>query len=474
MKKPNMLKNKLRNEEALPEDLSWTNMKDGIYDQMNIDGRDSNNKYRRFLFIFLGLFIFGGVGYVIFKYTQTKEQDRKDEKITVYNFENKSPIKNKLEPAQTAINNLTEKNTAIKNLNSTDDPNLSSPKQIKNYTQNTSAFTNKKVIATKRIDNKRTSIGNYKINNQPPTGGVDVKEEKNLRLISQEGNSRNKNENRIESKLTNEINVLPTLALNQFKIKPIDIETIYSVIDTNQEEIKVVKPSKTVRLELGAGANFAISDFGSSTVEPVTSLNERLDYGTSTSLRFTLGFDNFYVSSGVAFAKSYRKSAGVVVNSFEIPKNVLVEIHEDPISGIREVFRDSVLTQRDEVEFRLHNKLQYISVPIVVGIQKNHNSFYYHYGIGINLSFNNQFITKNVEFLLTNQNPSYTVTSFEFTKNFGLDIIGEFGFGFNLSDEMRIGSRLFYALKTGKYEGKSYSISNPSIVKGEVTVGYTF
>jgi len=460
MKKPNMLKNKLRNEEALPEDLSWEHMKDGIYNQINIDGRDSNKIYRRFLFIFLGLFMFGGVGYIISKYTQTKEHiinDRKDEKIAVYNFENKSTIKNKLESTQTVVNKLTEENTAIKNLNSTNDPNINSPKQTKNYTQNISAFTNKKVIATRTIDNKQTSIGNYRLNNQPSTRGIDVQEEKNQILIVQKDTSLNKNENRIESELKNETIVLPTLTLN-----------------TNQEEIKVAKSSKTVRIDLGAGANFAISNFGFSTLESVTSINERLDYGTSASLRFTLDFDKFYISSGAAFAKSYRKSTGVIENSFETPKNVLVEIHEEPISGIREVFRDTILMQRDEVEFRLHNKLQYISVPIVVGIQKNHKNFYYHYGLGVNLSLNNQFTTKSVEFLLADKNPSYPVTSFAFTRNFGLDIIGEFGFGLKLNDKMRIGSRLFYVLKTGKYEGRSHSISNPSIINGEVTLGYTF
>ena len=222
---------------------------------------------------------------------------------------------------------------------------------------------------------------------------------------------------------------------------------------------------------LGSGFNLMNSNYGSSNQGDVLSKLESNSLGYSSSFRIDAKRNNWFVASGLEWKSAYRLTEASLVNSNEESKNVLVSIVHNPFSGTQEIHENRLVEIIDSTEFKHHNQYKSLSIPLLIGYQKDCRGLYYKMGLGANVILSQ---SQNGVTVRNNRHQIYDKNNTLFKSNVGLSMIGEMEIGFVVKSKLNVGLRLNFNHYMSNLSAQSTLSMKPQIYNSEFILGYRF
>lgn len=497
MKESNTLKNKLRIEQDLPEDLSWAAMKEGIYDQMakstdEVPVRKDNTITWIALLGFSALLIgVLAVCILLVDHPEDTKEIKKDQEYIVVH--NKNAVIDS--PKTLQYDTTIDKKQSTVSL-STESANHSTERSVQSSQQHAHVQQAEEPIAHGDITITKHSSKNYEYlastsnnlayNKKEYDSKPTVTDQDN-RLVN--GNNVLSEEHQINASLVNinklnpssidliadnriidhKLALLPRLKTNLLNHDYSPLSD-FSLTALNVIEANHTKPKFSV--ELGIGVTYGLTNLGFVEHRSLVNSTESLEAGYVASLRVNRAVPKqFYVSTGIELRNNYRQQNGALKFNTIVDSTLLTQIVDNQLRTT-EIYTDTVILTSDIVDFELNNSVRTLSIPIVLGYNNAINSFYYFGGVGINFAFNNQHVQKNIV-----QNESalgYEIAESRFNTNLALGILGELGFGYEFKNNIRLGTRMSYLMKTKSFGLEATNGANISSISAQINLGYGF
>ena len=505
MKHFNKFKEQLRPEnQELPNDFSWEEMSDGIFEKMDQqDDSNQNSKspiLRRVLLLFtlllcalfvIGLFI-------------SQDENSKNTSFAIPSIDDSQSSKN---PVSSISQNEEEKQSNVENtfsskqeINSTSNPkNSTSTTEIKTelakrQQQKTKTISKLNEIASTNIKDSNEFAAS-KISNESSKenskSNAEVAFDNSNSKITRNTNSypqsytNDRTKMNIPNKLVKQVTTsnpvvqrteikVPTIGLADLDYVPHKAEYISMPLLKISPPIQPI-PAKSWTIDFGSGWNTWSVGFDNATRENDFYSNTSRDYGFSFSLRGSRQLSKkISLSTGLDLENMYRKLH--FTETFLTPRlqeDAVVGVVINPISGKhQDIIRDTVLMDtlfRTTTNF---NKFQIISIPLIVNYNLLHkNSWNVHLGFGPTISILNTYNGKYVEedFL-----QDFSTASNIYSRGPKIALNASIDVRKNLYQDYYLGIRLDYKNHLMDWGLRDEAVTKPKIVSGLITIGKQF
>ena len=372
----NKLRDKLRNETDLPEDLSWENMQSGIYDKMS----QKKKKRRFFIWWLLPIFIVGGLG--TFWYVG-------NDKKSILQLE-KSNTTNSISP-KNIIAKVSE-SSVDKSMEITDQKPVGIVTNDKNKVQNFTNLTDQKKLdnqsikSTKNNDNPKTIITNNSQNNTEETLVKNDANPINITTALNDQSSENNTTNQGNSYVTNVPAPKPFFMIEPL-ILPINEEVnSLSNRSVTLADVTISLPTKKQKnkylgaMDLMFGSGISFWNIGSPTLSPLDTKDHKALFSEKELPSFSFALRNdisinkhFFVSALLDYQQLYSVfTYNGTQTKTTLLDDVVVSITENLISGEQWIVRGSAKNEeKTNRKLQTRNEMSRSSLSLLPGLQHN-------------------------------------------------------------------------------------------------------
>jgi hypothetical protein len=482
MKHFDHIKNKLREDQSLPNEFSWENSKAGIFAKMaaRTEASGGLSLFTKLLaslgLIAILLFV------VLVMFTKdistlepnfgdsTKSMSLADEssyaeivsktgellKTSNTLKENKKSISSNTISNNPKLNNNTSgsfPSLGIQEYNSlTNEISKELNKQLKTANINDSAFQTEGVD----IENSMNNIESEKLNYSVINDVLSTNQTEKTKLVVY-------NIQRLDKLTFNGIDFVSTAPeLNFFKIESFT-------------PIRKAPVSSPFAIELGFGINYLNQNFGNSMASQERDQYESGNFGHSASLRLRFQLKkNISISSGIEWRELYSKFDAEFVNSYEeILEDQLLEVQKNPYSSEDVlIYGDTLVTITETRKIVHHNRYKQFAIPLVLNYINKYKNFEFGFGIGALFLFSNETSGRTIQSgeLMDYDGASQSI----YKKNIGLSILAEISANYSISKHLYVGGRLNFSKGFKDWSATEAISLKPSISSGQLVVGYNF
>lgn len=486
----NNINSKFRSEENLPEEFSWQNMEQGIYEKMN--AKKSRRPIGTLLFSTIALAIFIVVGGVyIYVY---KENNTSTELKTVVHNANKEEIvsntkkNNAVNPEVENINDVntkTESKTVERTFVLSNDisktevtianeikikKTFAENKSTKSGNDKTATADGNKVIQNNKIVNssiKQTAIKNGDFKKEQT-----ALDEKNIsdkikehELVSE--NSMEDYKNLIESKI-----VMASIKNKNFLI----ISNLYPEMPlieiTNPALNKKEKSEIKNSISISGGILSSATNYGNTSVDIIKSKYEKDALGYSFGLGYNRVIsDKFSLNTGIDYSilriiLDYEETTSYA----EQRDNLLLSMDINTITGDTiKTYGTGTITGKQTRKVLHYNTHKVISIPLIVLYNIQKSKFRYTVGLGPVLNYN----------LSANGRTIYAIDDFQtidksYFKKMTVGMQAKLGINYSINKRYFIGFNIHYTSPINKWNSSSEFTLSRNLFGSNVSVGYTF
>lgn len=482
------LNSKFRSEENLPEEFSWENINQGIYEKMN------SNKSRRpagIVFISaiaLALLIMGG-GVFIYLYNKNHS-----ELNTIAHNANKksngSEYKKSdvIQPVAENINNEAIKTESIK---------VEKTFSVNNE-NGTTELTITKEIKTKRTygDNKLANSINKNSSNtsnkkldkndkiESSTNAQSFVNEVNLIKEKSAPDSENTSVKTNEVKSPNDNSLVDSKNLNASEIVIAVIESKYHLIFSNTKPIlpliEIINPTIKKKeknelknsISINGGLLSSFSNYGSTPIDALKSKYEKEALGYSFGIGYHRVLSN-KISLNTGFDYNTMRSIldyKETTSYLEQRDNLLLSMDINTITGDTvKTYGTGIVTGKQTRTVLHYNTQRVLSIPVLLSYMIQNKKFHYTIGLGpvvhYNLSAKGRTIVDTDQFLTYDKNYFNTL-------NYGL--LARLGVKYSLGERYLIGLDVSFSAPLGKWNIDSSFSLKRSMPGSHLSIAYRF
>lgn len=478
------MRDKLREENGLPDDLGWEQMEEGIFEQMDAANTASDREERTGIFDFtkyIFLLLLGAMAlwFIVGNFTKAPKDERA---ITSTKANPKQEIKTGsigsavLELAGEELVNLKHKEEESKGL-----------VEVQRIFEEENAVKKENRLGEKTLleaINKRNNIEENRIflgEGRRDEGFSTSVERPVLKKDEINENKRTLLQIRKEASGVSSSSISTSKPIEQNrelaalpKVEPLESRGIASLIsDLNElpetKRIGLSKPKRKDKISLSAG--IALNNWSSRHFDDLeTGVSEKGIWGYSASLRvsYPLG-KSLYISLGANYAKMHSKLDATLEEDTLVSYNTLLYLVKDAYSGsISEVYGDTLLQETTTRRIIHYNHYSQWSLPLVVGYRKQIGNLEYNIGLGMSFDIQN---TARARSIINGTPLDYSYTGKASAKGVGLSALGELGIKYHVNDRFFTSVRLNYAHQLNHWNIDLPNGITPKVINGTISLG---
>lgn len=476
MKHFDNIKDSLRSDKHLPEELSWKNMGPAIQERVdqlrNEDKISTLISYKYGFFLLASLFALVVItGVYLFNRTDqlnTEIQFPKSEQGTESEYKEEEKF-NRTGAADLMLN-------VPQKYESGDYVSASPGIQVNRVSSGSlNEVSRKKTPGDKTTKARIDDSSGNEINNSLPEQGMNITEshlnQDKIIINSVSLDNEPKKPERRHLQLTS-LNSLPGINYKLTHNSGVNISMDDYMTQAGIRTIKEASSGFSLSAELGMG--LLLQNYGGSAPSLERNDNETgfvsQGYGIRADYKITPGF---YISSGLQYQNWKSRFDYVFENQYTEERNnalVAVEINpfkEEPVN----YYSDTLVTVTERRTIRHFNNITGISIPVILGIYKTKGQLDYTIGTGVSYTFNSKSSGRTIykgKLLEFGTNESI------YNTKLGLSVLAEAGIKWNFTSGLFIGTNLTYQKGLNNIsleEDIEYSVSS---LNGKLVLGFNF